>query len=163
MSQWPSSMGSRNVDKPLYKPMIIHLGTQLWGSRSGWQYLVIWSKLRTQICISTCTKKTREFWWIWWIARWSQNPGYCWHICLTPDSKVHGANMGPIWGQQDPGGPHELYWDRIHNVVQSEWYKSHVKLILDSELGGIEPLVSGQWIAYLLFSVLDGPFNYKHE
>ena len=23
-----------------------------------------------------------------------------------PDSKVHGANMGPIWGQQDPGGPH---------------------------------------------------------
>ena len=24
----------------------------------------------------------------------------------NPDSKVHGANMGPIWGQQDPGGPH---------------------------------------------------------
>ena len=24
----------------------------------------------------------------------------------TPDSKVHGVNMGPIWGQQDPGGPH---------------------------------------------------------
>ena len=23
-----------------------------------------------------------------------------------PNSKVHGANMGPIWGQQDPGGPH---------------------------------------------------------
>ena len=23
-----------------------------------------------------------------------------------PDSKVHGANMGPIWGQQNPGGPH---------------------------------------------------------
>ena len=21
-----------------------------------------------------------------------------------PDSKVHGANMGPIWGRQDPGG-----------------------------------------------------------
>ena len=29
-----------------------------------------------------------------------------------PDSKVHGANMGPIWGRQDPGGsyvgPNEL-------------------------------------------------------
>ena len=25
---------------------------------------------------------------------------------ITPDSKVHGANMGPIWGRQDPGGPH---------------------------------------------------------
>ena len=23
-----------------------------------------------------------------------------------PDSKVHGANMGPIWGRQDPDGPH---------------------------------------------------------
>ena len=23
-----------------------------------------------------------------------------------PDSKVHGTNMGPIWGRQDPGGPH---------------------------------------------------------
>ena len=23
-----------------------------------------------------------------------------------PDSKVQGANMGPIWGRQDPGGPH---------------------------------------------------------
>ena len=24
----------------------------------------------------------------------------------NPDSKVHGANMGPIWGRQGPGGPH---------------------------------------------------------
>ena len=23
----------------------------------------------------------------------------------TPDNKIHGANMGPIWGRQDPGGP----------------------------------------------------------
>ena len=23
-----------------------------------------------------------------------------------PDSKVHGANMGPTWGRQDPAGPH---------------------------------------------------------
>ena len=31
-----------------------------------------------------------------------------------PDSKVNGANMGLIWGRQDPGGshvaPHELYY-----------------------------------------------------
>ena len=27
----------------------------------------------------------------------------CWNY---PDSKVHGANMRPIWGWQDPGGPH---------------------------------------------------------
>ena len=24
----------------------------------------------------------------------------------APDSKAHGAKMGPIWGRQDPGGPH---------------------------------------------------------
>ena len=24
----------------------------------------------------------------------------------SPDSKVHGANMGPNWGRYDPGGPH---------------------------------------------------------
>ena len=29
-----------------------------------------------------------------------ENPPY------VPDSKVHEANMGPIWGRQDPGGPH---------------------------------------------------------
>ena len=28
------------------------------------------------------------------------------HIWSNPDSKVHGDNMGPIWGRQDPGGPH---------------------------------------------------------
>ena len=25
---------------------------------------------------------------------------------VVPDSKVHGANMGLIWGRQDPSGPH---------------------------------------------------------
>ena len=32
-----------------------------------------------------------------------------WHAVSqqqNSDSKVHGANMGPIWGRQDPGGPH---------------------------------------------------------
>ena len=24
----------------------------------------------------------------------------------SPNSKVHGAYMGPIWGRQDPDGPH---------------------------------------------------------
>ena len=28
------------------------------------------------------------------------------HCKSSPDSKVHGANMGPIWGREDPGGPH---------------------------------------------------------
>ena len=28
------------------------------------------------------------------------------HIQAFPDSKVHGADMGTIWGRQDPDGPH---------------------------------------------------------
>ena len=41
----------------------------------------------------------------------------CWHMAISmcsfhikgapiPDSKVHGADMGPTWGRQDPGGTH---------------------------------------------------------
>ena len=35
-----------------------------------------------------------------------------------PDSKVHGAKMGPIWGWQDPGGSHVgpmnlAIWDKL--------------------------------------------------
>ena len=26
-------------------------------------------------------------------------------LYIIPESKVHGANMGPIWGRQDLGGP----------------------------------------------------------
>ena len=28
------------------------------------------------------------------------------NLYSIPDSKVHRANMGPIWGRQDPDGPH---------------------------------------------------------
>ena len=34
------------------------------------------------------------------------NTGFSYSTVITPDSKVHGANMGPIWGRQDPGWPH---------------------------------------------------------
>ena len=36
----------------------------------------------------------------------SQSISYVLCDCNYPDSKVHGANMGPIWDRQDPGGPH---------------------------------------------------------
>ena len=34
---------------------------------------------------------------------------YVWSVQApqdNPDNKVHGANMGPMWGRQDPGGSH---------------------------------------------------------
>ena len=27
-------------------------------------------------------------------------------LYVLPDCNIHGANMGPIWGRQDPGEPH---------------------------------------------------------
>ena len=48
-----------------------------------------------------------------------------------PDSKVHGANMGPIWGRQDPGGTHVgpmnfAIWDMLLFARTSYWTKSLV-------------------------------------
>ena len=45
------------------------------------------------------------------------------HIGNIPDSRVHGANMGPIWGRQDPGGPHVgpiniAIWDAFYSSRQ---------------------------------------------
>ena len=41
----------------------------------------------------------------------SNDKGVCffpvYYNCIDyPDNKVHWANLGPIWGRQDPGGPH---------------------------------------------------------
>ena len=41
-----------------------------------------------------------------------------------PDSKVHGTDMGPIWGRQGPGGPHVGpmnfdVWDIMEN---QQWF-----------------------------------------
>ena len=43
---------------------------------------------------------------------------FVWLNRVFPDSKVHGANMGPSWGRQDPGGPHDGHmnltnWDLL--------------------------------------------------
>ena len=44
-----------------------------------------------------------------WLSRGNRNETFRIQFrekSKNPDSKVHGANMGPIWGRQDPGGPH---------------------------------------------------------
>ena len=51
--------------------------------------------------------------------------GHLWYIKVIPDKKVHGANMGPTWGRQNPGGPHVgpmnfVIWDIA-------WVSCHLK------------------------------------
>ena len=53
------------------------------------------------------------------------------------DSKVHGANMGPIWSRQDPGGPHVgsmnfAIWDR-HRL----WNASQVPVLYSKPINSI--------------------------
>ena len=42
----------------------------------------------------------------------------------TPDSKVHGTNMGRIWGRQESGWLHELCY-LGHLVIIKIWLKSY--------------------------------------
>ena len=44
------------------------------------------------------------------IDLWRHNKTNTYHLNIyiyinTPDSNVHGANSGRIWGREDPGGP----------------------------------------------------------
>ena len=56
-------------------------------------------------CVNTLTSGDAT----WHHKTWSLFAQAC---CLKSpslylhDGKVHGAKMGPIWGRQDPGGPH---------------------------------------------------------
>ena len=59
----------------------------------------------------------------------------------NPDSKAYGANMGLIWGRQDPGGPHvgpmnftiwEVFLVQDH-VVQYQLHRSHTSIVSNVE------------------------------
>ena len=57
----------------------------------------------------------------------------------TPDGNVLGANMGPIWGRQDPGGPHVgpmnlAIWDKMIALVTNTYRVPIYKWILISKI-----------------------------
>ena len=71
----------------------------------------------------TCPQFTSSIWWMLqpqtpgrypstgscgegWNLQRNTHVMTLWHGNARPDSKVHGANMGPIWILHDPGGPH---------------------------------------------------------
>ena len=40
----------------------------------------------------------------------------------VPDSKFHEANMGSIWGRQDPGGPVLATWTLLSGaLIKHSW------------------------------------------
>ena len=59
-----------------------------------------------------------------------------------PDSKVNGANMGPTWGRQGPGGPQVGHvklaiWNTIDAILNTKLhlvYWNHVAIITSSRI-----------------------------
>ena len=85
-----------------------------------------------------------------------------------PELKVHGANMGPIWGRQDPGGPHESYflgtpcWNCFD--IKMAFYRS-------KDFYHVDKMILWPFFLKILFPVqklilptynipLKGPYNY---
>ena len=54
---------------------------------------------------------------------------------ITPDSKVHGANMGPICGRQDSGGPHVDPMNLAIRDPTASYYPSQWWLIVNYTIG----------------------------
>ena len=52
---------------------------------------------------------------------------------FCPDNKVHGANMGPIWGRQDPGGPLLAPWTLLSGWC-NQWRQFHRHDIVDYQV-----------------------------
>ena len=58
---------------------------------------------------------------------------------IIPDSKVHGANMGPISGRQDPDGPHVgpmnlAIWDTTQLMTCNKSQPEHYVAILQTQV-----------------------------
>ena len=75
------------------------------------------------------------------------------HRQCVPDSKVHGANMGPIRGRQDPGGPDvDLLHFAIWGVQVVEIFQSIISLKLNIKGESTEQRICLQNTAAVIFS-----------
>ena len=59
---------------------------------------------------------------------------YLWYYGhLISDTKGHGANMGPIWGRQAPGGPHDgpmniAIWVGICGICELQIFLNMIRI-----------------------------------
>ena len=82
-----------------------------------------------------------------------------------PHSKVHGANMGPIWGRQGPGGPHVgpmnfAIWDNWLNFHTRHQSRTHR---LPGNANVIDTQIWRNEVWILLFSLIDTPHEKQSE
>ena len=84
--------------------------------------LHVWMSMHINICVQPCVL----------IHLSTESQGFpCWQLCWWhqgfPDGKVLGANMGSIWGRQDPGGPHDgpmnfAVWVVMTTTPSATWW-----------------------------------------
>ena len=70
------------------------------------------------------------------------------NIDKYPDNKVHGANMGPIWGRQEPDGPMLAPWTLLSGITCP--VKCGIKLLMNPQTSAAAPLKFGKKGAYFL-------------
>ena len=100
---WTNTVGMRFA-KPL--PRVVRMWTHGAGSRRRTACL----KPRVKSAASTLTSTSTMYSNIPHngCGVWGRNEHTLRVSGMDPASKVHGVNMGPIWGRQDRGGPHEF-------------------------------------------------------
>ena len=95
----------RPGDKPLSEPMMVSLPTHIYVTRPQWvKKLCFDCSGHDLFCLAFSMNLRLGFkftleWDIFLPQKMTVSQEH-------PDSKIHRANMGPIWGRQDPGGPH---------------------------------------------------------
>ena len=57
------------------------------------------------------------------LVKQNLNNKLCYVKYIIPHGKVHGANMGPIWGRQDLGGPHVGPWTLLSGIPTAQLCK----------------------------------------
>ena len=67
---------------------------------------------------------------------------------IVPDKNIHGANMGPIWDRQGPGGPHVGPMNfAIWGIADTQWSN---EIYLNQH---IDPIDKGMLYVYLITNI----------
>ena len=90
VNYWFSTQRASNAKK------CFHIMTSSCISHAGGHHRRHWAWRPGCVGGTTGDKRVHTF---WWRKRSAVS-------LITPDSKVHGANMGPTWALSAPGGPH---------------------------------------------------------
>ena len=71
-------------------------------------------------------------------------------LFLYPESKAHAANMGPIWGRQDPGGPH------VGPMIIAIWVYTNWPILISKLFYELLLIMYISYVNNTLFSFITG-------